>query len=230
MSVIQEVTIDRSSTKTIYPQNSGSDDASWSVKFSGVVFVAILSAVVLGSLITAAVVFYIAGRKGKQFQKGLKDGSSPFPEEETGSVSLDNLQTRHAENSIQGRAQVPRPLWTILQSQTSTSSEADITVRGSARENQDFENDEDTGLELPRIEQIHQDPVGKWNVDQVQLWLVTLGFSEDDRRIFREMQINGSKLLELTDWILRDETSIGEGRLKNALLEIRAKFVMDGKM
>ncbi|KAJ3109159.1 hypothetical protein HDU97_008558 [Phlyctochytrium planicorne] len=96
------------------------------------------------------------------------------------------------------------------------------------RRNADTDNnDEDIAvLELPEVIR----NVDQWTVNQVQRWLESLDFSLDDRNIFKDNAIDGKRLLEFTDWILRDENGIAEGRLRNALTKIRAKFVIEGEL
>ncbi|KAJ3109154.1 hypothetical protein HDU97_008553 [Phlyctochytrium planicorne] len=225
------VTIDLYSTQTIYPESSSPETQPGTIKLSETTFIAIISAVILGSLILAAIVFFIAGRRRTKPHPKPYDSEepsqstrsdSPIHEQDAEQVPPENDAAQSylsAFSFISGPTE-PHPRTTLAAPPSPSKSSI---AKSSTNDTQSISTNADP-LELPSTETHHD--VSKWTIDQVQRWLVALGFNEDDRRIF----IDGSTLVELSDWILRDETGMGEGRLKNALLEIRARFVMDGKV
>ncbi|KAJ3109155.1 hypothetical protein HDU97_008554 [Phlyctochytrium planicorne] len=243
------ITIDHSSTQTIIPQTSSDGNVGGTIQMSQTIFVAIIAAVVLGSIILAAIVFFLAGRRRISPKKHIADtlsipGSlvdieqhgpammetrvsapqylSLYPRLERFRDMASGRDTLSQAEGLQPSNFVPSPFSRRYSPNTDVSTKNEESSENK-RDQSDADAETDGALELPSVENRHQDPVEKWDVDRVLHWLMTLGFSEDDRRMFKD----GRKLLELTDWILRDGTSIGEGRLKTALLEIRAKFLMD---
>ncbi|KAJ3104346.1 hypothetical protein HDU97_009319 [Phlyctochytrium planicorne] len=68
-----------------------------------------------------------------------------------------------------------------------------------------------------------------WSVDDVFAWVNSIGFREDVADTFRRHQINGQRLLGLTDRILENELGFTEKRLRSSILTIRYKTFMEGR-
>ncbi|KAJ3098545.1 hypothetical protein HDU97_003928 [Phlyctochytrium planicorne] len=68
-----------------------------------------------------------------------------------------------------------------------------------------------------------------WSVEDVWAWVNSIGFREDVADTFRRHQIDGQKLLGLTDRILEYELGLTESRLRSSILTIRYKTFMEGR-
>ncbi|KAJ3109152.1 hypothetical protein HDU97_008551 [Phlyctochytrium planicorne] len=121
----------------------------------------------------------------------------------------------------------------------------------------DFENGED-GLRLPSIQLSHAPqsvnkahfptsseddsavstnnvkPVSKsvhlWTSGEVYHWLDSVGFRDEVCEKFQEHNVDGQGLLGLTDRILKEEMGIEPLSLRNAILSIRGKSFMEGRV
>ncbi|KAJ3109146.1 hypothetical protein HDU97_008545 [Phlyctochytrium planicorne] len=72
--------------------------------------------------------------------------------------------------------------------------------------------------------------VHHWTPDEVCLWMDSVGFREDVCDKFREHAVDGQGLLGLTDRILKEELGIEPQNLRNAILSIRGKSFLEGRV
>ncbi|KAJ3098548.1 hypothetical protein HDU97_003931 [Phlyctochytrium planicorne] len=71
--------------------------------------------------------------------------------------------------------------------------------------------------------------VHHWNVDEVWTWINSIGFREDVADTFKCHNVDGQRLLGLTDRILELELGIKEKKLRSSILTIRGKTFMEGR-
>ncbi|KAJ3100699.1 hypothetical protein HDU97_001986 [Phlyctochytrium planicorne] len=69
--------------------------------------------------------------------------------------------------------------------------------------------------------------VHNWSVEDVQAWMNSVGFLEDVVETFRSHEIDGQRLLGLTDRILEHELGIEMPTLRSSILMIRARTFME---
>ncbi|KAJ3100696.1 hypothetical protein HDU97_001983 [Phlyctochytrium planicorne] len=68
--------------------------------------------------------------------------------------------------------------------------------------------------------------VHNWSVEDVQRWMNSVGFREQVVETFRRHQIDGQRLLGLTDRILEEELGISTPSHRSSILMIRARILM----
>ncbi|KAJ3104345.1 hypothetical protein HDU97_009318 [Phlyctochytrium planicorne] len=82
--------------------------------------------------------------------------------------------------------------------------------------------------EQPNPSSTAAESILEWSVSDVWAWINSIGFREDVADTFRHHQIDGQRLLGLTDRILEEELGFADRRLRSSILTIRYKTFMEG--